>query len=84
MHDKFTRKPKICEINARFPLNGFLITYLGLHDSHEYFSCFNSGEEIYKPIFNENYFFECFKSHFDLSKPIGIIKKREVLIFSIY
>ncbi|CAF1075988.1 unnamed protein product, partial [Brachionus calyciflorus] len=62
LHSDKDNSIRICEINARFPTNGYLIT--------------NFGNNFYQNK-SSNSILNCFKNEFDNSKPIGILKNRE-------
>lgn len=78
LHEKHSMKPRLCEINARFVLNGYIISELG--------TSIILGLDSIKPWQAELSFttpmstrvLASLKNEFDLSKPIGLLKNREV------
>jgi hypothetical protein len=81
IHEKDTRKIKICEINARFPLNGYLTTLFALRETNnnQYISLLRNltDNQIDAVDFNFD-LFNKISDYFDLSKPIAIVKEKEV------
>ena len=81
MHEKTTRLPKLCEINARFTSNGYLLTQLG---SEALDLCSLMKDQI-KPscpsiqtIKVHERILSCYEQNFDLSQNIGILLGKEV------
>ena len=81
VHEEKTCIPKICEINARFTANGFLMTYYGC-------DALDKAKSLYWPKNNlkaeEIHFTKkivpAFKNKFNTDKPIVILRNREVLL----
>ncbi len=79
---------KICEINARFVLNAYLITYFGYNLINE---CAEMKKVVEK---NKDFDLESIKEIgaidriyeqvFDTSKSIGILKFKEVSVFMLF
>ena len=84
VYESSTLTPKICEINARFPLNGYFMTYYGFNLSNECpelktvvdESCLKL-ESVKEIGIIEN----LYEKVFDMSQPIGILKNKEVSTF---
>jgi hypothetical protein len=75
--------PKVCEINARFPLNGFLVTYFGSKFANNYSESFDEDGKHFNSIHSTRQVDSFLGNYFDLRKPIGILKKREVSLASL-
>lgn len=71
MYDDKTGIVKLCEINARFPTNGYLITLFG----NEFFSNNNNSSKFLPTI---GKFLEDYKYYFDFNFPVCILKGKEV------
>lgn len=80
MHERTKSTTKICEINARFPLNGYLITYFA-NGIFEEMKSLSPYQEKFNTIQCLCSVLENIEKEFDLSKPIGILKEREVFIY---
>ena len=80
LHQKNTLVPKICEINARFTTNGFLITQYGCQAINECKQLDNLKKiNSLKSISQINQITSFFEKRFDLKRPIGILLGREVI-----
>ncbi len=77
--EEHSLKPKVCEINARFPLNGFLVTYFGSKSLSNYLDFFGDEKKYLQAAeLSIEKIVNFLGVHFDLRKPIGIVKRREV------
>jgi hypothetical protein len=77
LYEQSTCTPKLCEINARFVLNGYLITLFG----NEFYSTrldFFSNSACFQTIEQTKHILKSFQNEFNMSKPIVVLKKREV------
>jgi hypothetical protein len=88
LHENNQQDVKICEINARFVLNAYLMTYFGYNIINE---CAEMKKVVEK---NKDFDLESIKEIgaidriyeqiFDTSKPIGILKFKEVSVFKLF
>ena len=83
LHEIESMTPRLCEINARFPLNGYLLTQIGCSAVLES-PALGANQHGLSRIQTLENVFENLKSMFDLKRPIGILKQKEVLLTHTY
>lgn len=71
LYDDKTGIVKLCEINARFPTNGYLITLFG----NEFHSNKNASSKLLPTI---RKFLEDYNYYFDFNMPVCVLKGKEV------
>lgn len=79
LYERSTCTPKLCEINARFVLNGYLITLFGNEFYSKHLDFFPNSAS-YETIEQTKCLLESFQNEFNMSKSIAVLKKREVVL----
>jgi len=78
LHDHLRCHQWVCEINARFPLNGYLCTFFGHETLRHLRESVDQGVDFdLEAIPSLGTVKEEILSHFDLNKPLGILKEKE-------
>lgn len=86
VHEMTSCEPKLCEINARFPFNGYFMTLYGCNLLNEIPNIYNGELTNIKSNTNLKAFDRVkridtiYESVFDIDQPIAILKQKEVKI----
>ena len=84
LHEKSTFIPRVCEINARFTTNAYLLTQLGsgtIYELVQQSQPIKDSNSSIKKISSLDNVLDMFESSFDLEKPIGVLVGKEVIKF---
>lgn len=73
--ERGTRAPKICETGARYPLNGWLASYLANHALEAALTMQNSVAVT--PDLEQRGFIQCIRDHFDRDDRVLLVHDRE-------
>lgn len=78
LHEADTLTPRLCEINARFPLNGYLLTQFGCSAVFKTLQTLDTSNHLgLDRIRSLDTILDNLKNGFDLEKPIAILKHKE-------